>query len=177
MDLVQQGRPAEAEDALHLALVEQPGYEQARQALVGLLLESGRRSEAEALLQEGLRAEPRQINLAMLLARLRVERGALQEALDTLQTYLPNAQWSADYLAMTAAVMARASRNREAAQFYEGALRIGPNNAVWTMGLGLALRADGRPREALAAFQRARDLGTLAPELQTYVERQIRDLQ
>jgi MSHA biogenesis protein MshN len=152
-------------------------HEQARQALLGLLLEGGRRPEAEALLQDGLRTDPRQINLAMLLARLQVDRGALQEAIDTLQTHLPNAQWSADYLAMTAAVMARASRNREAAQFYEAALRIGPNNAVWTMGLGLALRGDGRPREALVAFQRARDLKTLAPELQAFVERQIRDLQ
>jgi hypothetical protein len=44
------------------------------------------------------------------------------------------------------------------------------------MGLGLALRADGRPQEALAAFERARDLRTLNPDLQAYVERQVREL-
>jgi len=174
--LLRQGRAQEAEAAWRAALESDPSHEQARQALLGALLEKGRRGEAEALLQEGLQANPRQVNLAMLLARLQVDRGAQQEALATLQASLPNAQWSPDYLAMTAAVLARASRHREAADLYEAALRIGPNNAVWTMGLGLALRADGRPQEALAAFERARDLRTLNPDLQAYVERQIREL-
>ena len=160
MSLMQQGRAQEAEAALRLALEADPSHEQARQALFGALLEHGRRPEAEALLQEGLQANPRQVSLAMLLARLQLDRGAQQEALDTLLAGLPNAQWSSDYLAMTAAVLARASRNHEAAALYQAALRIGPNNAVWTMGLGLALRADGQPKEALAAFERARDLKT-----------------
>ena len=176
MSLLQQGRAQEAEAALRAALEADPSHEQARQALLGALLERGRRAEAEALLQEGLQANPRQVSLAMLLARLQLDRGAQQEALDTLLAALPNAQWSPDYLAMTAAVLARASRHHEAAALYEAALRIGPNNAVWTMGLGLALRADGQPQEALAAFERARDLKTLNPDLQAYVERQIREL-
>ncbi len=176
MSLLQQGRVQEAEAAWRSALDADPSHEQARQALLGALLEGGRRAEAEALLQEGLRANPRQVSLAMLLARLQLDRGAQQEALDTLLAGLPNAQWSPDYLAMTAAVLARASRHHEAAALYQAALRIGPNNAVWTMGLGLALRADGQPREALAAFERARELKTLNPDLQAYVERQIREL-
>jgi MSHA biogenesis protein MshN len=176
MSLVQQGHPQDAEGALRAALEADPGHEQARQALLGVLLERGRRTEAETLLQEGLAANPKQVSLAMLLARLQLDRGAQQEALDTLLAALPNAQWSPDYLAMTAAVLSRASRHREAAALYEAALRIGPNNAVWTMGLGLALRADGRPQEALAAFERARDLKTLNPDLQAFVERQIREI-
>jgi MSHA biogenesis protein MshN len=133
--LLQQGRAQEAEAAWRAALESDPSHEQARQALLGALLEKGRRGEAEALLQEGLQANPRQVDLAMLLARLQVDRGAQQEALATLQASLPNAQWSPDYLAMTAAVLARTSRHREAADLYEAALRLGPNNAVWTMGL------------------------------------------
>jgi MSHA biogenesis protein MshN len=176
MSLLQQGRAQEAEAALRAALEADPTHDQARQALLGALLEQGRRPDAETLLQDGLRANPRQISLAMLLARLQLDRGAQTEALDTLLAGLPNAQWSPDYLAMTAAVLARASRPHEAAALYQAALRIGPNNAVWTMGLGLALRADGQPREALAAFERALDLKTLNPDLQAYVERQIREL-
>ncbi len=176
MSLLQQGRAQEGEAALRAALDADPTHEQARQALLGALLEQGRRPDAEALLQEGLRANPRQVSLAMLLARLQLDRGAQTEALDTLLAALPNAQWSPDYLAMTAAVLARASRHHEAAALYQAALRIGPNNAVWTMGLGLSLRADGQPREALAAFERARDLKGLNPDLQAYVERQIREL-
>ena len=176
MSLLQQGRAQEGEAALRAALDADPTHEQARQALLGALLEQGRRPDAEALLQEGLRANPRQVSLAMLLARLQLDRGAQTEALDTLLAALPNAQWSPDYLAMTAAVLARASRHHEAAALYQAALRIGPNNAVWSMGLGLSLRADGQPREALAAFERARDLKGLNPDLQAYVERQIREL-
>lgn len=176
MGLLQQGRPQDAEAALRAALEADPAHEQARQALLGVLLERGRRAEAETLLEEGLATNPKQVSLAMLLARLQLDRGAQQEALDTLLASLPNAQWSPDYLAMTAAVLTRASRHHEAAALYEAALRIGPNNAVWTMGLGLALRADGRPQEALTAFQRARDLKTLNPDLQAFVERQIREL-
>jgi MSHA biogenesis protein MshN len=176
MSLLQQGRAQEAEAAWRSALEADPSHEQALQALLGALLERGRRAEAEALLQEGLQANPRQVSLAMLLGRLQLDRGAQQEALDTLLASLPNAQWSPDYLAMTAAVLARASRHHEAAALYQAALRIGPNNAVWTMGLGLALRADGRPQEALVAFERARDLKTLNPDLQAFVERQIREL-
>jgi MSHA biogenesis protein MshN len=175
--LQQRGRPREAEAAWRAALESDPTHEQARQALLGALLEKGRRDEAEALLREGLQTNPRQVNLAMLLARLQVDRGAQHEALETLLASLSNAQWSPDYLAMTAAVLARASRHREAAELYDAALRIGPNNAVWTMGLGLALRADGRAQEALAAFERARDLKTLNPDLQAYVEQQIRELE
>jgi MSHA biogenesis protein MshN len=113
----------------------------------------------------------------MLLARLQLDRGAQQEALRTLEAGLPGAQWNADYLSMTAAVMSRAGRNAEAAQLYEGALRMGPGNAVWHMGLGMALRAEGRRPEARAAFERARDLKTLNPDLQAFVERQVRELQ
>jgi MSHA biogenesis protein MshN len=176
MSLLQQGRAQEAEAAWRSALEADPSHEQALQALLGALLERGRRDEAEALLQMGLQANPRQVSLAMLLARLQLDRGAQQEALDTLLAGLPNAQWNPDYLAMTAAVLARASRHHEAAALYQAALRIGPNNAVWTMGLGLALRADGQPQEARAAFERARDLKSLNPDLQAYVEGQIREL-
>jgi MSHA biogenesis protein MshN len=112
----------------------------------------------------------------MLLARLQLDRGAQEDALRTLEGGLPNAQWNADYLSMTAAVMARAGRNADAAQLYEAALRIAPGNAVWQMGLGLALRAEGRRPEALSAFERARDLKTLNPDLQAFVERQVREL-
>jgi hypothetical protein len=38
------------------------------------------------------------------------------------------------------------------------------------------LRADGRRPEALAAFERARDLKSLNPDLQAFVERQAREL-
>ena len=78
---------------------------------------------------------------------------------------------------MTAAVMSRVGRHRDAAELYASALRVVPGNAVWEMGRGMALRADGQREQALAAFQRASRLPGLSPELRAFVERQIRELQ
>jgi hypothetical protein len=40
----------------------------------------------------------------------------------------------------------------------------------------VALKSDGRAKEAAAAFQRARDIGTLTPELRAFVEQQLAEL-
>jgi MSHA biogenesis protein MshN len=176
MAMLQQARSAEAESAFRAALAADPSADQPRQALLGLLLEAGRRDEAEALLREGLEINPRQSKFAMVLARIQLDRGAQDEAIATLTSNLANAQWDPEFLAMSGAVMSRAGRYREAADMYQAALRIGPNNALWNVGLGVALRGDGHTREAAAAFTRARDIGTLSPELKTFVEQQLRDL-
>lgn len=177
MGLFQMGRIDEAQTAWYAALAIDPGAVAPRQALLGILLERGERQRAERLLEEGLRADPRQPKQAMLLARLQLDRGAQAEALRTLEQGLPHAQWNAQYLSMTAAVMARVGRHRDAADLYASALRIAPNNPVWEMGRGMALRAEGERAEALAAFQRARRMPGLSPDLQAFVERQIRELQ
>lgn len=177
MELFRGGRTDEAEAAWRAAVELDPAAAAPRQALLGALLERGERERAETLLQEGLRMNSRQPKQIMLLARLQLDRGAQTEALRTLEQGLPHAQWNAEYLSMTAAVMARVGRHRDAAELYASALRIVPGNAVWEMGRGMALRADGQREQALAAFQRASRLRGLSPELRAFVERQIRELQ
>ena len=177
MQLFRGGRTDEAEAAWRAALDLDPAAAAPRQALLGALLERGERERAETLLQEGLRMNPRQPKQIMLLARLQLDRGAQTEALRTLEQGLPHAQWNAEYLSMTAAVMSRVGRHRDAAELYASALRVVPGNAVWEMGRGMALRADGQREQALAAFQRASRLPGLSPELRAFVERQIRELQ
>ena len=177
MALFQSGRTAEAEAAWRAALEIDPTAAAPRQALLGALLERGERERAEDLLEEGLRANPRQPKQIMLLARLQLDRGAQSDALRTLEQGLPHAQWNAEYLSMTAAVMSRVGRHRDAADLYASALRIAPGNAVWEMGRGMALRANGDRAQALGAFQRASQMPGLSPELRAFVERQIRELQ
>ncbi len=177
MELFRGGRTDEAEAAWRAALDIDPAASAPRQALLGVLLERGEREWAEKLLQDGLRSNPRQPRQIMLLARLQLDRGAQTEALRTLEQGLPHAQWNAEYLSMTAAVMSRVGRHRHAAELYASALRIVPGNAVWEMGRGMALRADGQREVALAAFQRASQLQGLTPELRAFVERQVRELQ
>lgn len=174
--LIQQGRKSEALPHLKTALGLDPDLAEARQTLVGLLLESKRNAEAESLLQEGLRHNPRQASLAMLLARLQVERGALQQALVTLNTTMPFADQQPSYHAFVAAVLQRLNRNKEAITHYQIALHLAPNSAVWWMGLGISQQAVDDDEDARTSFRRALGLHQLNAELQAFVKNRLQQL-
>jgi len=170
------GDTARAEEKLRAALSVDPLADKARQALLGLYVNGGRREEAELLLDERLRLDAKQAGFALALARLQLERGASSEALATLQRSLSFGQGSADYQAMLANALGRLGRHQEAAERYEAAARLAPRSPVWLMGMGIELRADSRPAAARAAFQQARELGGLSPQLAGFVEQQLREL-
>ena len=174
--LIQQGRKSEALPHLETTLELDPDLVAARQALVGLLLKSKRNAEAESLLQQGLRHNPRQASLAMLLARLQVERGALQQALGTLNTTMPFADQEPSYHAFVAAVLQRLNRHKEAITHYQIALHLAPNSAVWWMGLGISQQAVDDDEDARTSFRRALGLHQLNAELQAFVEKRLQQL-
>jgi len=171
---LQDARVSEALAGLERALELNPRHEAARQTLVSLLIESGRNAEAIHHLALATSLDPRQASMAMLLARLQLENGG--NALETLQRSLPYAESNAEYRAVMAGVLQRAGRQKEAAEHYQAAVRLQPANAVWWMGLGISLQADKRNAEAKAAFQRAAESGRLSPELQSFVERRLQQL-
>ncbi|WP_342114792.1 hypothetical protein [Pseudoduganella sp. OTU4001] len=171
---LQDARIIEAIAGLEQAVYLYPRHEAARQTLVSLLIEGGRTAEAIRHMTFATSLDPRQANMAMLLARLQLEHGG--NALDTLQRSLPYAESNADYRALLAGVMQRHNRHKEAADHYQAAVRLQPGNAVWWMGMGISLQADKRNAEAKIAFQRARDIGRLTPELQSFVERRLQQL-
>jgi len=170
------GDTARAEEKLRAALSIDPLGDKARQTLLGLYINGGRRDEAELLLDERLRLDAKQAGFALALARLQLERNASSEALATLERSLSVGQASADYQAMLANALGRLGRHREAAERYQAAARLAPRNPVWLMGTGIELRADNRLTEARAAFQQARELGGLNPQLAGFVEQQLREL-
>jgi MSHA biogenesis protein MshN len=171
---LQEGRVQEALASLEQAVLYYPRHDAARQTLIGLLIENRRTEEAMRHLQFGIGLDPRQINMAMLLARLQLERGGA--AVETLQRSLPYAGSNAEYRAFLAGALQHDHRNREAAEQYQAALRLQPQNGVWWMGLGISLQADKRNAEARDAFARARATGVLNPELQVFVERKLQQL-
>ena len=174
---LQEGRIHDAIAGLERTLQTDPRHDSARQTLVGLLVEGGRRDDAMRHMQLGLGLDPRQPAMAMLLARLQLEQGAAgTSAIDTLLRTLPYAQGNGDYQAFLAGVLQRQGRNREAVIQYQAALAALPGNAVWLMGLGIALQAEQRNAEALTAFQQAGASAMLAPDLQGFVERKIQQL-
>jgi MSHA biogenesis protein MshN len=170
------GDAAVAEDKLRAALAIDPLADKARQALLGLYVNRGRREDAELLLEDRIRLDRKQAGFALALGRLQLERGANAEALSTLAGSLPYGEASADYQAMLANALGRLGRHKEAAERYEAAARLAPRNPVWLMGLGVELRADNRPGDARVAFQRARELGGLNPQLASFVDQQLREL-
>lgn len=172
--MLEEGRVTDSMVTLEQALRLDPRHDGARQTLVRLLIEDKRTDEAMRQLQAGLAVDANQPAMAMLLARLQIERGG--NGIDTLMRTLSAAAGKPDYHAFLAGALARVQRHREAAEQYQAALRAAPNNGVWLMGLGIALQGDGRDAEALAAYQRARAVGTLSPELQSFVERKINQL-
>ena len=171
---LQDGRVSEALAGLQQTLQLDPRHQGARETLVRLLLEAQRPDEAARQLQLSLALDPKQPAQAMMLARLQLDKangGAA--ALDTLMRSLPYAADNGEYHAFLAGVLQREQRYREAAEHYQLALQAAPDNSVWWMGLGIALQADNHPAQARQAFERARGLQTLSPQLQAFVERKL----
>ena len=171
---LQDGRVSDAMLALQQTLQLDPRHQGARETLVRLLLEAQRPDEAARQLQLSLALDPKQPAQAMMLARLQLDKangGAA--ALDTLMRSLPYAADNGEYHAFLAGVLQREQRYREAAEHYQLALQTAPDNSVWWMGLGIALQADNHPAQARQAFERAKGLQTLSPQLQAFVERKL----
>jgi MSHA biogenesis protein MshN len=175
--LLHQGRLAEAQEGFQAALAVMPAHHGARQGMVGLLLDARKYGEAERVLHEGLALAPAQLGFAMTLARLQVDRGEAAQATATLRKGLEHAQGSADYLAFLAALLQRQGRHEEAIEQFQFAIRARPAAGVWWLGLGISLQATGRPADAQEAYARARATNTLSPELATFAEQRIKQLQ
>ncbi|HEX4984692.1 MAG TPA: tetratricopeptide repeat protein [Burkholderiales bacterium] len=173
---IREGHASAAEQSFREALNFDPTHAAARQALLGLLLDAGRNADAEQLLRKALEINPRQPRHAMVLARLEVERGDVTDAINTMVGALPYVRSDPEFHAFLAALLQREGRNREAADYYRTALRAVPGNGVWLMGLGMSLRGSNQAAEARQAFQQALDSRQLSPELQEFVQRQLREL-
>jgi MSHA biogenesis protein MshN len=170
---MQQGHMRDAEASFLAAIAEDPGHVPARQALLGLYLESQRKDEAEILVRDGIKAGNRPTSWVMLLARLEADHGDVAGAINTMRSHLDIGRQNGDYLALLAALLQKQGQHKEAVEQYQAAIALGAGKPAWFMGLGISLRGLGRRDEANAAFQRALDSGGLSPDLKVFVERQM----
>jgi MSHA biogenesis protein MshN len=176
VSMLQQGRVAEARGALEQSLQENPSNHNARQLLVGLLVESKRAGEALSLLLDGVRIAPEQTGFVMALARLQVEAGDQKTALHTLEQGAKYASDDADFNGFYAALLQRDERHEEAVAHYLAALHQDPANASWLVGAGISLQAQGKYSDAREAFERARQTGQLSQDLSDFVEQRLKQL-
>ena len=175
--LLNLGRLAEAEAGFQSALGHYPENHQARQGLIGLLVQGKKLEEAERVLEEGVRLAPAQTGFSLTLARVQADRGDSARAIATLQQGFEHAQGSADYAAFLAALLQRQGRHEEAIQYFQAALRVRPGTGVWWLGLGISLQAANQPAAAQNAYQQARAAGNLHPELAALAEQRLKQIQ
>ncbi len=172
-----QRRGTESLEAMRMALAIDSAYESVRQSMVATLLESKQYDEAIQALNEGLRLNPANTAFTMALARISVERGDVDSALNILDRQAANALGNADYRAFRAALQQRIGRHAEAMEEYRAALAVSPGTGQWWVGLGISQQARAQTREALESFRRAKGTGTLSPELVSFVDQRISQLQ
>jgi MSHA biogenesis protein MshN len=174
---LQQGRVAEAQASLALALDADAANHEARQVLAGLLLDNKRLDEARTTLAAGLAIAPEQTDFRMALARLQVEAGDMTEALNTLEQGLPHAKNHADYLQFFATLLQRANRHEEAITHYTAALSLNTSAPAGTLiGLGISLQAMGKLQQSQEAFTLVQTSAALNPELALFVEQRIKEI-
>lgn len=174
MAAFRQGRSSEALPAFQNALRLDGHHVAARQALLSLLMEQGRWPEAQVVAGEGLAVDAAQPGWAMILARLQVEQGQVAAAQETMSRHAAHGEGSADYQAFHALLLQKLQRPKEAVDRFRVATSLRPNEGRWWYGLGLALEADQRPREAREAFRQALDTGNLPAELAVASEHRLR---
>jgi MSHA biogenesis protein MshN len=173
---LQQGRVAEAQDLLRNVLNVTPNHEDARQTLVGLLVDNQHKAEAMEILQSGLKLSAAQPEFARTLARLQLDVGQTAEALQTLQASLPYAKQHAEYQALMAVVLQRLDRHQEAILHYQQALSLGAEVPAWLIGLAVSLQTEGRAEEAKQTYQQAQR-ANLTPELAQFVDQRLKQVQ
>src|SRR6266853_1941506 len=133
--------------------------------------------DAAVSLQEGLAVDAGNTGFAMLLARIMVESNDIPTALLVLQRHAAPPDRNPDFHAFAGALYQRLDRHKEAIEQYQAALRLAPSAGVWWLGLGISLQAVGRPKDAQDAFTRAKSAGNLAPDVLSFVDQRLRQLQ
>lgn len=173
---LQQGRVAEAQDQLKAAVEVYPKHDDARQTLVGLLVDNKRQEEAIQVLKAGLEQTPQNTRYAMTLARLQLDAGSVVEALNTLERHAVGAQLPQDYHALMAVLLQKTGQHGQAIEHYQQALHQGAALPAWYIGLGVSLQAEGRSQEAKLAYQQAQ-ASQLSPELSLFVAQRLKQVQ
>jgi len=175
VELIKQGRMAEAQGLLKRALSEYALHHASRQLLARSLVESGQSEEAKTLLLDGLTIAPQRTELYIALAHVHLSNNDLDAAIKAMESGLPVASNNAEFHAFLAALLQRKGRHEEAIEHYVIALRKVPDAANWLLGLGISLQAQKDVSSATEAYQRAIELG-LTPSLMQFAQERLRQL-
>ncbi len=174
--LLRQNKIYSAEVKLLLALEHNVKHIKAREMLVGLYLKTGRKVEAEVLLNKGLLHLPTYSNFAKLVARLLLDNNQVDKAVKTLLNHRPAITADPNFYALLAASYQRQNNHAAAANTYVQLLKINPREGIWWVGMGISLEALDKNQQALEAYEKARQTGTLNTRITNYSSQRLKIL-
>lgn len=157
-----QGRSDQALDSYRRSFAADARRAFVADRLLALAPPRERRETVLPALERAVAADPRLDAYHDRLGVLLAESGRLPEAIASFRRAVDLAPDDARYAADLAAALAQAGRWPEAAEAFEHALTLEANPAT-ALRLGSVYRRLERPRDALAAFERARALGDDSP--------------
>ena len=170
---LQKNNPSMGKQKLLSALEMYPSHIKAREILAGIYIRSGHYVDAAALLKEGIRLIPEYSLFAKLYARVLLEQNNPHEAIKVLEKGATVLEVEPDYYALLAATYQRVDKHQQAIKLYLQLVKLQPGAGVWWLGLGISLEKSGKNTEALEAFQRALNTGSLNSGLKSFAEKQI----
>lgn len=155
VSLAQQGKPAEAAEALRKALELKPDYVEAHYALGVLLHELGRTYAAEAVDQflAVLKLQPGHVGAHVELSSILAESGDSEAASIQLQKALAVVPKNAELLVRLGQQQILSLKYDEAIQSFEKALEFDPFLSAAHYGNGLALAKQHKKKEAEKEFE------------------------
>lgn len=150
-----------------------PSYLQARELLATVLLSDNRLDEANKVVDFGLQRMPHYAPYTNIKARILMNEGKIKQAIAMLNQASPEMETSPEYYALLAALYQQDEEYMLSAQLYHQLVKLDPANAIWWMGLGIALESAEKNNAALEAFQKASSAVGLSPEAKAYVQQQV----
>lgn len=154
-EALRQGRFADAEHWLGLALQTAPATAELMFLYGTALAQTGKRAEAIRLLTGALSAAPNDAAIINNLATVLRQSGRLDEAERHLRRGLALHPKSPDLLASTGQVLRAQQRLDQATECASLALALAPDHAEALALAGLILRDAGKAADAIAYFERA----------------------
>jgi len=174
--LLQQNKIYSAESKLLLALEHNINHIKAREMLVGLYLKMRRKVEARDILMKGIVLLPSYTNFTKLYARLLLDNNETDTAVKILLQHKPALSSDPNYYALLAASYQRQKNHNAAANTYVELLKIKPREGIWWVGMAISLEALNKKQEALNAYEKARQTGTLNTRISNYSSQRLKQL-
>lgn len=162
--------------SLTTAIRMDPDNVDARHLLASAYLRQDRVDLAAAILNESVERLPGSARLKKLYAQILYELGHGDKAVDILKTSMPSVEQEPEYHALLAGILQDEGRHEEAVNVYRSLTDFNTEESLWWMGLGISEEALGNNGDAIAAYRRALQTGSLSENLKQYVSKRIQSL-